>query len=177
MSGGPGAQVVLALGSNLGDRHATLDDAVQAIDALAGVEVTAVSTYAVTAPVGGPEQPDYLNAVVLVRTTLAPGELLAATRSIEAAHGRQRSVRWGPRTLDIDLIAWGAPGTPDEVVSPDPALTLPHPRAHERAFVLGPWAELDPGAELRLPDGSVTRVSELRSDQVLLGSSPQDAPR
>ncbi|HEX8497475.1 MAG TPA: 2-amino-4-hydroxy-6-hydroxymethyldihydropteridine diphosphokinase [Actinomycetales bacterium] len=153
--------IVLALGSNLGDSAATLAEAVRAIDSVPGVRVRAVSPFLVTAPVGGPEQPDYLNAVVLAGTTLEPAALLAATRGIEAAHGRQRSVRWGARTLDIDLVAWGEPDAADEVVSDDPALTLPHPRAHERAFVLRPWLEVDPHARLRLPGGSVLGVGEL----------------
>ncbi len=153
--------VVLALGANLGDRVATLTAAVSDLGAVPGLSVTAVSDLVVTAPVGGPPQPDYVNAVVLAATTLGPPSLLAATRAIEAAHGRERSVRWGPRTLDIDLIAYGSPGDADEVTSSDPVLTLPHPRAHQRAFVLGPWAQVDPAARLRLPDGSVAAVADL----------------
>ncbi|HLK02574.1 MAG TPA: 2-amino-4-hydroxy-6-hydroxymethyldihydropteridine diphosphokinase [Streptosporangiaceae bacterium] len=116
--------------------------AVAAIGQLPGTSVRAVSPVYQTAPVGGPEQPDYLNAVLLVRTTLAPRELLAELLSIEAAHGRVREVRFGPRTLDIDVISYG------DRVSDDPVLTLPHPRAYERAFVLAPWHDIDPGATL-----------------------------
>jgi dihydroneopterin aldolase/2-amino-4-hydroxy-6-hydroxymethyldihydropteridine diphosphokinase len=90
--------------------------------------------------VGGPEQPDYLNAVLLARTRLSPRDLLAACRRIEAEHGRRREVRWGPRTLDIDVITYA-----DLEVS-EPDLQLPHPRAAERAFVLAPWNQADPDA-------------------------------
>ncbi len=153
--------VVLALGANLGDRAATLTAAVRDLAAVPGISVRAVSALVRTAPVGGPEQPDYVNAVALVTTTLEPRPLLAAAQAVEAAHGRERSVRWGARTLDVDVVAWGAPGAAGEVVSSDPTLTLPHPRAHERAFVLAPWADVDPAARLRLPDGSVAAVADL----------------
>jgi 2-amino-4-hydroxy-6-hydroxymethyldihydropteridine diphosphokinase len=92
--------------------------------------------------VGGPDQPDYYNAVLLARTTLPPAGVLAAAHAAEAARQRTREVRWGPRTLDVDIISYGT------VVSDDPELTLPHPRAHERAFVLVPWHDADPAAEL-----------------------------
>ena len=95
-----------------------------------------------TVPVGGPPQPDYLNAVVLARTTLAPRKLLDRLQEVEAAFDRIRDVRWGPRTLDVDIISV------EGERSDDPVLTLPHPRAHERAFVLAPWQDADPGAEL-----------------------------
>ena len=153
--------VVLALGANLADPARTLDAAVTALSQLPGLQLRAVSPVFATAPVGGPAQPDYLNAVVLALTTLSPRDLLQACQAIETDHGRERSVRWGPRTLDIDLVAVGAPGAPDEVVQSEPELTLPHPRAHERAFVLAPWAALDPAAQLRLPDGSLALVRDL----------------
>ena len=133
---------VLSVGSNLGDRLGTLQGCVQAISGLAGTEVLAISPVYETAPVGGPAQPDYLNAVLAVRTALAPRALLDATQGIEADFGRVRAERFGPRTLDIDIISY------DGEVSDDPVLTLPHPRAHERAFVLAPWHDLDPAASL-----------------------------
>ncbi len=102
----------------------------------------AVSPVYETVPVGGPPQPDYLNAVLLARTTLPSRTLLGYLHEIEAAYRRVREVRWGPRTLDIDIIAV------DGEASTDPELTLPHPRAHERAFVLAPWHDVDPGAVL-----------------------------
>jgi dihydroneopterin aldolase/2-amino-4-hydroxy-6-hydroxymethyldihydropteridine diphosphokinase len=133
---------VLALGSNLGARQQELQRAVDQLAATPGLRVTAVSPLYETDPVGGPDQPDYLNAVVLAETDLPAGDLLRRAHAIEAAARRTREVRWGPRTLDVDIIAYG-----DEV-SADPALTLPHPRARERAFVLAPWRDADPDAEL-----------------------------
>lgn len=95
-----------------------------------------------TAPVGGPEQDDYLNAVAVAETLLTPEALLERVQEVERAFHRVREVRWGPRTLDVDVIAY------DGLVRTDPELTLPHPRAHERAFVLRPWADIDPDAEI-----------------------------
>jgi len=102
----------------------------------------AVSPVYETVPVGGPPQPDYLNAVLLARTTVASRTLLERLHEVEAAFDRVREVRWGPRTLDIDII------TVEGELSADPELTLPHPRAHERAFVLAPWRDMDPDARL-----------------------------
>jgi len=105
----------------------------------------AISPVYETAPVGGPAQPDYLNAVLIAATGLSPLDLLAATQRIEADFGRVRprgAERFGPRTLDIDIISYA------ERLSRDPVLTLPHPRAHERAFVLAPWHDIDAGAAL-----------------------------
>ena len=149
-----GPRAVIALGSNLGDRGRTLSLAVDALRALPGFTLTSVSPIVETDPVGGPEQPPYLNAVVVGRTTtLAPAELLEALHRIEAAHGRTRETHWGPRTLDLDLVQFGTPGTGQEVVSDDEALTLPHPRAAERAFVLLPWARAEPEARVRVGPG------------------------
>jgi 2-amino-4-hydroxy-6-hydroxymethyldihydropteridine diphosphokinase len=145
MTAGPAAapgrgtahRVALALGSNLGDRLAHLQGAVDALAGTPGLDVLAVSPVYETDPVGGPEQSAYLNAVVLAGTVLAPRELLARAQQIEAAAARVRAERWGPRTLDVDILAYA------DVGSGDPALTLPHPRAHERAFVLAPWHDVD----------------------------------
>jgi 2-amino-4-hydroxy-6-hydroxymethyldihydropteridine diphosphokinase len=134
--------VVLALGSNLGDRLANLQAGIDALAAVPGITATAVSAVFETNPVGGPTQPDYLNAVLLTSSELAAAEILTRCQAAEQARGRERSVRWGPRTLDIDIIACG------EETSDDPRLTLPHPRAHERAFVLVPWHDADPDAYL-----------------------------
>jgi 2-amino-4-hydroxy-6-hydroxymethyldihydropteridine diphosphokinase len=133
---------VLALGSNLGDRLGTLQGCVQAIGGLPDTDVLAISPVYETVPVGGPVQPDYLNAVLVVQTGLAPRDLLEATQRIEADFGRVREERFGPRTLDIDIISYAG------AVSADPLLILPHPRAHERAFVLAPWHDIDARAEL-----------------------------
>jgi 2-amino-4-hydroxy-6-hydroxymethyldihydropteridine diphosphokinase len=138
----PARSVVLALGSNLGDRRDILQGCVDAIAGIPEVQVRAVSPVYETAPVGGPPQPDYLNAVLLARTTLPSRVLLDRLHEVEAAFERVRDVRWGPRTLDIDIIAV------EGEVSDDPELTLPHPRAYERMFVLAPWHDVDPGAVL-----------------------------
>ena len=141
MSGGA-RPAVLALGSNLGDRGDILQGGVDAIAGIEGVQLTHVSPVYETVPVGGPPQPDYLNAVVLADITIPAHDLLDQLHEVEAAFDRVRLVRWGPRTLDIDIIAVAAEQ------SDDPGLTLPHPRAHERAFVLAPWHDADPDAVL-----------------------------
>jgi 2-amino-4-hydroxy-6-hydroxymethyldihydropteridine diphosphokinase len=137
-----GRQAVLALGSNLGDRQDILQGGVDAIAGIEGVRLTGVSPVYETVPVGGPPQPDYLNAVVLAEVTISSRDLLDRLHEVEAAFDRIRLVRWGPRTLDIDIITVAGEH------SDDPDLTLPHPRAHERAFVLGPWHDVDPDAVL-----------------------------
>jgi len=135
-------EVVLALGCNLGDRLANLQAGLDHLAAAAGLRVTAVSAVFETAPVGGPPQPDYLNAVLLAESELPAIEILRLCHDAEQARGRVRDQRWGPRTLDVDLIAC------DDEVTSDPELTLPHPRAHERAFVLLPWLDVDADAQL-----------------------------
>jgi 2-amino-4-hydroxy-6-hydroxymethyldihydropteridine diphosphokinase len=176
----PGAhRAVLSVGSNLGDRLGTLQGCVQAIGGLADTDVLAISPVYETAPVGGPAQPDYLNAVLIVATALGPRALLAATQRIEADFGRVRPAggeRFGPRTLDIDIISY------DEEVSDDPVLTLPHPRAHERAFVLAPWHDLDPAAGLpgrgpvaELLAGASTQAAAATSTQAAAATSTQAA--
>lgn len=135
-------RAVIALGANLGDARAALKGASEAIEATPEISMLAQSSVYSTAPIGGVEQPDYLNAVVIIETTLSPRELLDRLHDIENSWHRTREVRWGPRTLDLDLIDYIG------VTSDDPELTLPHPRAHERAFVLVPWLEADPEAEL-----------------------------
>lgn len=136
------ARAVFALGSNLGDRAATLQGAVDALADAPGITPVAVSPVYETAPVGGPPQPSYLNAVLVVDTVLAPEVLLDRARATEDAFGRVRGERWGARTLDVDLLVVG------DQVRADPDLTLPHPRAQERAFVLLPWCDVAPQDEL-----------------------------
>lgn len=133
-------ELVLALGSNLGDSATILQGAVDALATVEGIELTAVSTVVETDPVGGPDQPAYLNAVVVGQTSLAPHDLLARVHEVEQAFHRERRQHWGPRTLDIDILALG------DVVLDDEDLVVPHPRAHERAFVLVPWQDVDPAA-------------------------------
>jgi len=135
-------RVVIALGSNLGDRLDYLQSGLDGLFDTPRLVFMAVSPVYETIPVGGPEQPDYLNAVAIGETTLPARAVLERCHSLEDAFGRVRGERWGPRTLDLDLIVYG-----DEV-SDSPGLTLPHPRAHERAFVLAPWHDADPDAEL-----------------------------
>lgn len=136
-------RAVLALGSNLGDRLDTLQGAVDALVDAPGIDVVAISPVYETVAVGGPAgQPPYLNAVIIVRTGLPALTLLERCHSVEDAFGRVRAERWAARTLDLDLITYG------ELVSEIPELTLPHPRARERAFVLAPWHDIEPDAEL-----------------------------
>lgn len=140
----PLRKVVFSVGSNLGDRLANLQGAVDTVSDTPDIIVVDVSPVYETEPVGGPEgNPPFLNMVIVAETTLQARTLLERAQAIEDAFGRQRDEeRWGPRTLDVDLIVVGNA----EVDKPD--LKLPHPLAHERGFVLVPWAEIDPGAEL-----------------------------
>lgn len=154
MSGSPvnldaeteGVEAVLALGSNLGDRRALIRQGIADIDDLTAVSVVAASSLidSVAVKLDGvdPDAPGYLNAVVIVHTTLPPHDLLRAVNDIEDEHGRVRVERWGDRTLDIDIITYGTAVVNDE------RLTLPHPEAWQRDFVLAPWLEIDPLASL-----------------------------
>jgi 2-amino-4-hydroxy-6-hydroxymethyldihydropteridine diphosphokinase len=135
-------RTVIAMGSNLGDRLDYLQGGLDGLFDTPRISFLAVSPVYETAPVGGPKQPDYLNAVVIAETSMPAQAVLERCLSLEDAFGRTRDERWGPRTLDLDLIIYG-----DEV-SNGPGLTLPHPRAHERAFVLAPWHDADPQAQL-----------------------------
>lgn len=137
-------RAVLSLGSNLGNRLETLQGAVDALEDTPGVRVKAVSPVYETEPWGVEpgSQPSYLNAVVVLRTTLPPSSLLERAHAVEEAFDRVRDERWGARTIDVDIVAYA------DVVSDDPVLTLPHPHAHERAFVLVPWHDVEPEAQL-----------------------------
>jgi 2-amino-4-hydroxy-6-hydroxymethyldihydropteridine diphosphokinase len=148
----------VALGSNLGDRMATLDAAVRALDADEHTHVMAVSRVYESEPVGGPEQGPYLNAVAVLETDRDPHSLLDLLLLTEDRLGRVRTERWGPRTADLDLILYDGP----PVDSPD--LTVPHPRARERAFVLVPLLEVDPYASF--PDGETAAEALVRLGQV-----------
>ncbi|WP_369391005.1 2-amino-4-hydroxy-6-hydroxymethyldihydropteridine diphosphokinase [Streptomyces sp. CG1] len=135
---------VISIGSNLGNRLETLQGAVDALEDTPGVRVKAVSPVYETEPWGVEpgSQPSYFNAVVILKTTLPPASLLERAHAVEEAFKRVRDEHWGPRTLDVDIVAYA------NVTSDDPQLTLPHPRAHERAFVLAPWYDVDPQAQL-----------------------------
>ncbi len=154
--------VLLAIGGNLGDVEYTLARAVEDLGRVEGIRTLAVSPLVATKPVGGPDQPDFLNAVVRAETTLAARALLHVCQGIEMIHGREREVRDGPRTLDIDLVVYGdVTGVTDDLV-------LPHPRAHERAFVLAPWAAIEPQAKLpasaSAPGGAVADLAAAAAD-------------
>ncbi|WP_181062604.1 2-amino-4-hydroxy-6-hydroxymethyldihydropteridine diphosphokinase [Pseudoclavibacter sp. RFBG4] len=155
-------QAVIALGANLGDREAALRSALRSITELPGTKLVAASslyeTPALTLEGVSEEAPAYCNAVVLVDTELPSTELLQALHEIEDAHGRTRETRWGSRTLDLDLIQVAGEVSSGELV-------LPHPRAHERAFVLAPWLEVDPRAQLD-PHGSVAELRAAAEDRV-----------
>jgi len=133
----------VAFGANLGEPVETLRAAAVALGRRPGVELVAGSPVYRTRPIGPPGQPDYANAVARVETTHEPEALLDVLHAVEAEFGRVRDVRWGPRTLDLDLIWYDGEERTDE------RLTLPHPRAHEREFVLRPLADLDPDLVLR----------------------------
>ncbi|MGW5734892.1 MULTISPECIES: 2-amino-4-hydroxy-6-hydroxymethyldihydropteridine diphosphokinase [Streptomyces] len=137
-------RAVISLGSNLGNRLETLQGAVDALEDTPGLRVKGVSPVYETEPWGvEPEtQPSYFNAVVVVKTTLPPASLLERAHAIEEAFHRVRDERWAARTIDVDIVAYA------DVVSDDPVLTLPHPHAHERAFVLAPWHDVEPEAQL-----------------------------
>ena len=135
-------KAVVALGSNLGDRFDYLQKAVNEINSLTDIEILEISSVYETLPVGGPEQGNYLNAVVTLNTKFEAKELLLKLLLIELNLGRQREIAWGPRTIDLDLI-WFE----DQTINLE-NLVLPHPRAHERCFVIKPWLEIEPRARI-----------------------------
>jgi 2-amino-4-hydroxy-6-hydroxymethyldihydropteridine diphosphokinase len=146
------ARAYVGLGANLGPREATILRAVELLAAEPGIDVLELSALRETRPVGVEDQPDFVNGALALETTLSPGELLDALLRVERELGRVRDgERWGPRTIDLDLLLYG-----DEVVD-EPGLTVPHPRLHERRFALEPLAELDP--ELEIPGRG--KVSDL----------------
>jgi len=127
----------IALGSNLGDSRATLENALKTLDQTPGITVNTYSSWYKTAPIG-PAQPDYLNGCAILEVTLTPQELLKTLLNIEDQFGRVRQERWGPRTLDLDVLLFG------DLILETPELQIPHPRMTERAFVLVPLAEIAP---------------------------------
>lgn len=159
------ARAFLGLGSNLGDKVENLREAVRLIGEGPQTQVVAKSSLYATAPVGYLDQDDFVNGVIEIETGLAPEALLALCQSVEQSLRRVRLIRWGPRTIDVDVLLYQG------VVSSDPVLTLPHPRMHERAFVLVPLAELDAGLEVSgktveawlvgLEAGDIQRLEEI----------------
>ncbi|GGZ14196.1 2-amino-4-hydroxy-6-hydroxymethyldihydropteridine diphosphokinase [Streptomyces poonensis] len=158
-------RAVLSLGANLGNRLETLQGAVDALEDTPGVRIKAVSPVYETEPWGVEpgSQPSYFNAVVLLKTTLPPDSLLERAHAVEEAFHRVRDERWGARTIDVDIVSYA------DLISDDPVLTLPHPRAHERAFVLAPWLDVDP--EAQLPGRGA--VAELLADVTRTGVTPR----
>jgi 2-amino-4-hydroxy-6-hydroxymethyldihydropteridine diphosphokinase len=142
-------KAVVALGANIGNPSEQMDLAIAMLKEATGV--IAVSTYYITKPVGGPEQPDYINAVCILESDLPALDLLSLLQGIEKSLGRERIERWGPRTIDLDLIQYGS------LLSKAEELELPHPRAHERRFVLEPWHEIEPDAVL-LTHGKISEL-------------------
>lgn len=149
----------VGLGSNLDVPRRHLEDALDAFDALPDTRMLRCSSFYRTAPVGFAEQPDFINAVAMVETRLTPRELLDALLTIEQEHGRVRREPNGPRTLDLDLLLYGS------MVHHEEGLTVPHPRMHERAFVMVPLAEIAPGAEIPGHGAAIMVARELGHDQ------------
>ena len=144
-------KAVVALGANLGDPKEQIDVAITLLRE--ATEVVAVSSYYVTKPVGLLDQPDFINAVCILESDLPAADLLSLLHGIEKTLGRERQEKWGPRTLDLDLIQYGT------LLSKAEELQLPHPRAHERRFVLEPWHEIEPDAVL-LTHGKISQLLE-----------------
>jgi 2-amino-4-hydroxy-6-hydroxymethyldihydropteridine diphosphokinase len=144
-------KAVIAVGANIGNPQEQIGLAIALLQE--ATDVVAVSSLYITKPVGGPEQPDYINAVCTIESDLPALDLLSLLHGIEKSLGRQRLEHWGPRTIDLDLIQYGT------LLSAADELTLPHPRAHERRFVLEPWSEIEPNAIL-LTHGPITQLLE-----------------
>lgn len=144
-------KAVVALGANIGNPREQLELAIELLRA--STDVVAVSSFYSTKPVGGPKQPDYLNAVCILESELPALDLLSLLFGIEKSLGRERLEKWGPRTIDLDLIQYGS------LLSKADELQLPHPRAHERRFVLQPWFEIEPEAIL-LTHGKISELLE-----------------
>jgi 2-amino-4-hydroxy-6-hydroxymethyldihydropteridine diphosphokinase len=144
-------KAVISLGANIGNPEEQMQLAIAMLRE--ATDVVALSSIYATEPVGGPEQPNYLNAICIAESDLPAADLLALLHGIEKTLGRERIERWGPRTIDLDLIQYGT------ILSSAQELELPHPRAHERKFVLEPWCEIEPDAIL-LTHGKISELLE-----------------
>ena len=144
-------KAVISLGANIGNPEEQMQLAIAMLRE--ATDVVALSSIYTTEPVGGPEQPNYLNAICITESDLPAADLLALLHGIEKTLGRERIERWGPRTIDLDLIQYGT------ILSSAQELELPHPRAHERKFVLEPWFEIEPDAIL-LTHGKISELLE-----------------
>jgi len=149
-------KAVIAIGANLGNPQENIDLAVALLKE--ATDITALSSMYATKPVGGPVQPDYINAVALAESELPAADFLSMLHGIEAALGRERKEHWGPRTIDLDLIQYG------NILSYSDELLLPHPRAHERRFVIEPWHEIEPDGIL-LTHGRIDALLRTLLDQ------------
>jgi 2-amino-4-hydroxy-6-hydroxymethyldihydropteridine diphosphokinase len=149
-------KAVIAIGANVGNPQENIDLAVALLKE--ATELTALSSMYITKPVGGPVQPDYINAVALAESDLPAADFLSMLHGIEAALGRERKEHWGPRTIDLDLIQYGS------ILSYSDELLLPHPRAHERRFVIEPWHEIEPDGIL-LTHGRIDALLRTLLDQ------------
>ena len=164
-----GGQAVIGVGANMGKPAETVQSAMDALDLHPHITVLQRSSLYRSAPVGGVEQDDFINAVMTVETTLSAYELLGVCQGVELAHGRTRDVRWGPRTLDLDLIRFTPHSSLEQgadlsdadaqLTLTDPVLTLPHPESGNRAFVLTPWHEIDHSATIEV-DGTTLTLRE-----------------
>ena len=161
------ATAAIGLGSNLGQSRQTLAGAIAALNIHPQIEVTARSPWYRTTPVGGPPQPDFLNGCALLQTTLTPTALLRVLLQVEKQFGRERRERWGPRTLDLDLLLY------EDLVLATPELTLPHPRMGDRPFVLVPLAEIAPNWQHPVCGRS---IRALRNGLNCSGIGPAEAP-
>jgi len=159
--------VYIGLGSNMGDRQAYCEEAVRLVSRFPATSIIRVSSLYETAPIERTDQDWFINCVVAVRTSLSPQELLRACQEVEQFLGRKRTVRFGPRTIDMDILFYG-----DRIIQ-EPGLTIPHPRAHERRFVLEPLAEIAPETEHPVFRKTVVQIlKELQNPQEVRRSMP-----
>ena len=157
---GENIKAYIGLGANIGDRKENLDRAIALLKNTPGIRVTAISDYINTSPVGYVDQPDFLNAVAELETELSPHEMLKVCNNIEQELKRKRIIHWGPRTIDLDILLYG------NLVLQDEVLTIPHPRMHEREFVMKPLNEIAPEAFHPIQNRKISELYEELKKQV-----------